>query len=708
METNLPDAMNEAESLRALNWPVSRREELRSLLPSVPSGLTRLYQKSRVEGLKLMTPEQLANLRQQGALFTRNGTATAPPSEIHTRTAEIFTRKIDTEARTVELSFSSEAPVTRWFGDEILDHSPASVRLGRLNGGAALLLDHDASRQVGVVTRAWIAPDRKGRAIVRFGNSPLAEEVFRDVKDGIRRLVSVGYRIHVQADEGTRAGQKSVRVTDWEPFEISIVSIPADDSVGVGRNLSAHDHPQNITSVNRQEIIAALRAANIAFSDSASDDQLRSLLPSGNNSAAAERSRVGSIVAIAEQLQSRNGINLDTRQAIESGESATAFQARAFEALTTRQTPYYPATPAQVERHYSGSGGVEGANLRGYSLSRAIAAAAEGRLDGLEREMSDEVARQMGRRPEGFFIPNAVLAQRAGMSVLGDSGAYGGSAVPTQLTELLGALRPRMAVAAAGATILSGLQGNVGIPRVAATVASWASETGTLSEQTPGIDQLSMTPKRLGAFSVLSRQLVTQTGGGVEDFIRNDLLTALATALDAAAIAGTGTSNQPTGILSAGGIGSVAGGTNGLAPTLAHLLTLVGAVANVNADQGQTSFLINSKTEAKLRGTPRVASTDSEMLLNDGQTTLIGRGMQVSNSVPSNLTKGSSSGVCSAIIFGNFSDLVIGQWGGGIDLLVDPYTLSTSGQLRLVAQGFFDILIRRAASFASMQDALTA
>jgi HK97 family phage major capsid protein len=152
----------------------------------------------------------------------------------------------------------------------------------------------------------------------------------------------------------------------------------------------------------------------------------------------------------------------------------------------------------------------------------------------------------------------------------------------------------------------------------------------------------------------------------------------------------------------------VAGGTNGLATTLTHLLSLVAAVANANADQGSTGFLVNSKVEAKLRGTPRVASTDSEMLLNDGQTTLIGRPLHVSNNVPSNLVKGSSGAVCSAIIFGNFADLVIGQWGGGIDLLVDPYTLSTSGQLRLVAQGFFDILVRRAESFAAQKDALTA
>lgn len=695
------DVITEADALRTLDWPASRRGALRAMLPSVPAGQSRIYQKSAVERLKVMSPAEREELRKDGALFTRSSAATTP-AEIITRTAEFFTRKIDSKARTVDLSFSSEAAVTRWFGDEVLDHSPASVRLGRLNGGAALLLDHDPSKQIGVVVSARIDPDRKGRATVRFGTSQLAEEVFRDVQEGIRRLVSVGYRIHAQEKVGANAGRESVRVTDWEPYEISLVSIPADDSVGVGRAMHSTPTNSNIESsnqVNRNQIIAALRAANIEYQDSMSDDQLRALLPT--STAAAERSRVNSIVGIAEQLRSTRGIALDARQAISSGESVESFQSRALDAMVGNQTQYHTPTAASAERNQSGL------DLRRYSLSRAIAGAAEGRLDGFEREVSEELARTMGRRAQGFYIPNEVLAQRA-MSVTGDSGAYGASAVPTVMNDLLEALRPQLAVANAGCTILSGLSGNIAIPTAGATAAAWATETGTLSEQTPTIDQLTMGPKRLGAFSVISRQLIAQTNGTVDSFLRRDLLTALAQALDLAAVAGTGADNQPTGILAASGIGSVAGGTNGAAPTLANLLALVAAVANANADQGSTGFLINTKTEAKLRGTPRVASTDSEMLLNDGQTTLIGRRMHVSNNVPSNLVKGSSGAVCSAIIFGNFADLVIGQWGGGIDLLVDPYTLATSGQIRLVAQGFFDILVRRAESFAAMKDALTA
>ena len=595
------------------------------------------------------------------------------------RTIDLGRAAVNATERTVEIAFSSELPVERYFGTEILDHSPKSVRLGRLNNGGAVLVEHDRNRQIGVIVAARIDGDRVGRAAIRFGKGPLAEEIFQDVIDGIRRLVSVGYQNHKTETESKTGGVEVVRVTDWEPFEISLVAIPADETVGVGRGLS------DPTSSNHQISNTKMNSQNI-------------------DPAVAERSRVTRINEIAADAR-RSGYTIDEHPAIAGGLSPEQFQerfrAQVVENLMARNTPYTPPPHPAPNRS-------EQRDIGRYSLARAIAGAAEGRLDGIEREMSDELARSMGRRPEGFFIPNAILAQRAGMSVGNDSGAYGGSAVPTQLTELLGALRPQLAVANAGATILSGLTGNVAIPRVAATVASWASETGTLSEQTPAVDQLTMTPKRLGAFSVLSRQLVAQTGGGVEDFIRRDLLTALAQALDAAAIAGSGASNQPTGILAAAGIGSVAGGTNGLAPTLANLLALVAAVSNANADQGTTGFLINTKTEAKLRGTARVASTDSEMLLSDGQTTLIGRKMHVSNNVPSNLVKGTSGAACSALIFGNFADLVIGQWGGGIDLLVDPYTLSTSGQLRLVAQGYFDILVRRPESFAAMKDALTA
>ena len=168
-----------------------------------------------------------------------------------TRTFTVDKRAIDEDARTVELAFSSEEPVERWWGVEILDHGKTSVRLGRLNGGGALLVDHNHSDHVGAVNTARIDSDRKGRAMVRFGRSTRAQEIFQDVVDGIRSLVSVGYIIHDAVLEERREDGDVYRVIDWEPYEISFVAVPADATVGVGRKADfspeGANHEESIT-----------------------------------------------------------------------------------------------------------------------------------------------------------------------------------------------------------------------------------------------------------------------------------------------------------------------------------------------------------------------------------------------------------------------------------------------------------------------------
>jgi HK97 family phage major capsid protein len=684
MHPPLPDAITEAAALRALDWPVTRRQELRGLLPSVPAGQSRIYQKSRIEELAGMTAEQRDELRKNGALHLRNGTAAAPPAEIHTRNQEFTRAAIDARARTVELSFSSEAPVSRWFGTEILSHSPGSVRLGRLNNGAALLLDHDPTKQIGTVVSARVDPDGKGRAKVRFGNSALANEIFDDVENGIRRLVSVGYRIHKQESQGKSGGVEAVRVTDWEPYELSIVSIPADDSVGVGRGIETAPGNSNIQISNSMNTTENLDPAAI------------------------ERTRTTRILAMAEQGQ-RQGITVDANRAIADGMTPEQFREQLFEGLVSRNTAYQPPSGASMERNHGGNarGGLD---MSRYSLCRAIHSAGQGRLDGLEAEVSQELARSMGKAPDGFYVPHGILiGQRAGLSVTGDSGNYGGDTVGLAIGGFIDALRPMLAVAQAGATVMSGLTGNVGLPRhVAASTASWKGEVAGLDEKSQEIDQVLLTPKRVGAWTKFSKQLVAQSSQDVENFVRLDLLAAVAVAFDAAAIAGTGADSQPTGILTTSGIGSVAGGTNGLAPTWAHLVALLSAVANANAAGARSSFLFSTKVEGKLRNTVKVTSTDSKMILEDGQTSLVGKPWVASNNVPDNLTKGTSSGVCSAIIFGNFADVVLASFGAGTDVVVDPYSLATSGQVKVVVNSYCDVGIRRAASFAAMKDALTA
>ena len=159
---------------------------------------------------------------------------------------------VDVEARTATLAFASETPYERYWGIEILDCTATSMRTGRLRSGANLLCDHDGTDVVGVIESVEIGPDRVGRAVVRFGKSARAEEVWQDVVDGIRRNVSVGYMIHKAQLVESADGVETYRVTDWEPFEVSLVSIPADASVGVGRSAEQLEAPEAPAAIARR------------------------------------------------------------------------------------------------------------------------------------------------------------------------------------------------------------------------------------------------------------------------------------------------------------------------------------------------------------------------------------------------------------------------------------------------------------------------
>ena len=178
---------------------------------------------------------------------------------------------------------------------------------------------------------------------------------------------------------------------------------------------------------------------------------------------------------------------------------------------------------------------------------------------------------------------------------------------------------------------------------------------------------MTLTPRTVGAFTDLSRKLILQSSIDIEGFVRRDLATVLAIAIDLAALHGTGASNQPTGIAATAGIGSVAGGTNGLTPTFAHIISLETEVATPNnADIGTLAYVTNAKVRGKLKGTEK-ASTTGMYVWQEGATPLNGYNALVSNQVSSALTKGSSSGLFRRSSSGNWADLLIGMWGGRPD-----------------------------------------
>lgn len=404
-----------------------------------------------------------------------------------------------------------------------------------------------------------------------------------------------------------------------------------------------------------------------------------------------EEQRFGALMAEADGLQ----------KDIEREERLNAFQLPSNgQAVHQRQNPEDPSI------------GMSEKDVQQYSLVRAIRAAATGnwRDAGLEMEASHAVAQRMGREPQGFFVPFDVQrGERRDLTVGTDTA--GGHTVATDLlaSSFIDLLRNRMMVRQAGATVLSDLVGDVAIPRqTGGATAYWVAESGAPTESQQTVDQVTMAPKTMGAFTDYSRKLLKQSSLDVEAFVRADLTNVLALAIDLASLHGSGSSNQPTGIASTSGIGSVAGGTNGLAPTWGNIIDLETEVAIDNADIGRLAYMTNAKVRGKLKQTAKVSSTDS-MMVWDSQspaTPLNGYGAWVTNQVSSALTKGTSSGVCSAIFFGNWADLFIGMWGV-LDILVDPYTGGTSGTVRVIALEDVDIAVRHAQSFAAMLDALT-
>jgi len=198
-----------------------------------------------------------------GVLVCREGFALMTDTR---RDAQLSAKAGESDSRTASLSFSSEVQVPRWFGGEILDHNPSSVRMDFMRSGRApVLINHDRfGRPVGVVQSAEISGDKKGRAVVRFGRGAEADSVLQDVRDGILTNVSVGYRVHEMKLESSSDDGDVYRVTDWEPLEVSLVAVPADASVGVGRTAeieslvtrareAAHpERPMSETNTDRQ------------------------------------------------------------------------------------------------------------------------------------------------------------------------------------------------------------------------------------------------------------------------------------------------------------------------------------------------------------------------------------------------------------------------------------------------------------------------
>jgi len=344
-------------------------------------------------------------------------------------------------------------------------------------------------------------------------------------------------------------------------------------------------------------------------------------------------------------------------------------------------------------------------DVKRFRFAKFISDLRSGKLTGVEGEMAQEYRLEAQRSgiavQSEFGIPGIVLGQRGVVAGSTGTGKYMVTDEPIQFVD---ALMDYLILVQVGAQYYDGLVGNLPLTSDSdVATAVWVDENGDSTETTPTFSRATMSPKRLSAFVEMSNALLIQGGNAVENKIRRQLAAAMANAIQIAAINGSGTAPVPRGILNTVGIGSVVMGTNGLAPTWAKMVELETKVDTANALLGNLAYVTNSKVRGTLKTTVKEAG--SGLYLLEGNQ-MNGYPVAITNHVPSNLTKGTSNGVCSAVIFGNFADLAIGTWAG-LDITADPFGKLKKGATDIVLNSYNDVAVLRAKSFAAVTDLLT-
>jgi HK97 family phage major capsid protein/HK97 family phage prohead protease len=567
----------------------------------------------------------------------------------------------EAEDRTLEFPFASEMPVERYFGMEVLSMDEKAMDLSRLNDGAPLLYQHDADRIVGVVERAYIK-DKRGYAKVKLANNELGREMQELVKDGIIRNVSFGYRINdMEEDKSTKP--VTYRATSFQPFEISLVTVPADQTVGIGRAFTQNEGMSTASAVTSSPTISNM------------EEQTPNLELLRAEASEAKAKEAAEMLALGKRTQ-----NVDLAQDfVMNSRSLDELRSALIEKMGSQVKPV-DSTAGEI--------GLSEKETRQFSWLRAInylsnpADRAAREAAGFEIEASDAAAAKLGRQSRGITIPQDILSRDLATS----PASAGGNLVATDLLagSFIDLLRNASALDRAGATVLTGLTGNVAIPRQSgAATAYWVAESGAPSESQQTLDQVTMMPRTVAAYTDYSRRLLIQSSVDVENMVRSDLARVLALKIDLAGLYGTGTNSEPLGLKNTTGIGTEDFAAN--TPTFAEVVALESDVAGANALLGSPVYLMN----AAMRGALKTAVKES------GQASYIYENNEV------NGYRGDVSNQVAAndLWFGNFADLLIGYFSG-LDLMVDPYSNSTSGTVRVVAMQDVDMAVRHPESFS--------
>lgn len=608
---------------------------------------------------------------------------------------------------------------------ETLDHADGAVRMDWMaSGNAPALWMHDHQQQLGVIESAEIR-DGSIWPTVRFGNSAFAQEKRQDVDDGILRNVSVGFRIHGWEHEREDETGDYYRVTDWEPLEASLVTVPADRGTGFGRSAgekcrlseieqarqarAKQPNNQSNTMPETTEPEAPATQTTEPTAQRQRSVEITHEAPSQQaieDAITADRMRQMHIRKVGREW----GFNDEAERACNEGMSVSDFNASVL-AKAKKRTP--GTTSDEL--------GLSSKEKKRYSIENVFEALATGDSRRAEHEfaVSEALKEHQGRSNDRVAIPTDFLlrgwipkdkgmrsllyGERALVGV-GVGNSEAAELVDTELASemFIESLREQTVLLQLGPTILPGLVGNVQIPRELTNPSfTWVAEDAEPTDGNYTMDNVTLTFGTVASRISFTRQAGKTSTPGLEGLLTRSIRRGLAIAIEQGAINGDGTGNNPTGILNTSGIGDV---TSGGTITHGDLLSLEEDLGTANADTGMSVGLTNSHGKKLLLETKKDAGSGLFLGTRAGEginavDTDIGR-IYVTNNVPANLGVGTDK---TGLIYGNISALLIGMWGG-VEMIRDTATKVATGGVVLRIFQDLDINVSRPAEFSAIQD----
>jgi HK97 family phage major capsid protein len=627
----------------------------------------------------------------------------------------------DGEEKDFCMSISSDEPYMRmdWDGEryyEVLDHTPGGMDDSRLKAGLPILFNHSRDQHLGRATK-YINDGKKCTVSgMIWSESAFAQGKKADAMSGALPDTSVGYRI---TDDGKQIGKKDgvpIIRFKWAIHEASLVTIPADTSVGVGRAREAGQEPDLIAINLQKEFDADGKEVQTQVTGTKEPDQKMNLnnLPKRlheaaddangaakidvvaerNTAVTQERQRVAQIQELAKHFREKGMAG----RKIETDECASKHIAEGKTVDDFQKAVMLGNFSEVKENNISNETGISEKEAQEFSIIKCFRQLIRpnGRLEGRELRMCEAAEKASGRSVTGlgFMIPPEVMraefSKEMQRALVTNVFSAAGALVGTDLLggSLIELLRNKMGVLRMGARVLGGLQGNVSIPlQSGGATASWLSETATLTESPQAVGQLNLTPHKLAASTAFSTQLLAQASVDAEAFVRNDLMQVIAIARDLAAIAGSGNSGQPLGILNAASLSTSVTFANAQTMLYSDALAFENNVAINNADLGSLGYMTTPTVRKNAKATAEISAANSIPVWKDNMVN--GFPAFATNQVPT----------ATSVIFGNWNDLILAEWPVN-EVIVDPYSLSMQQQIRVVMHMLCDNGLRHSKSFS--------